>query len=237
MTEQTTPTPPKEKILSLQYVDFINAKYNLGLTIVPKSQSRLMKIVGPILRVFNKEFDDYNTTIGSTMYIPDANLKPEADQVSITEIYMHESVHAFDDKRLGGNGLVFKVAYLFPQVLGLLALLALGAVFASKLWLLWLICLVFFAPIPAYFRMLLEVRGYKTSTMLGNYLYNIKTLEQQQFIRDNVVKQLTTGQYYWCWPFASQVDKNMQDQTYLTQEPYTAMKEFIDAKMLPPKSE
>lgn len=229
-------TENAEKVLSLRYVDFINAKYNSNLKIVPKSQSRLMKVLGPILRLFNKNFDDYNTTIGSTMYIPERNLLPEADQVAVTEVYMHESVHAFDNKRLGAKGLVFKAAYLFPQILALLSLLATAAFFASNLWLLWLLALLFLAPIPAYFRMRLEVRGYKTSTMLANYLYDLKTLEQQKFIRDMVVEQLTTGLYYWCWPFASQIDKHMKDQSFLNEEPYTAMKEFVDANMLLPKN-
>lgn len=237
MTDTSTPATPKTPTvpLSVEYINFINAKYNLGIVVFPKRDSKLMKLIGPILRIFNKKFNTYYTTIGKTMYVPDSALSPDADQVSLTETFMHESRHRWDEKRYGLLGIPYKLAYLFPQSLALLTLLSFGALSGNKLWLLNLLWLVCLAPIPAFFRMVLEVRAYKTSTMLAHHLYDISSLDQQAFIRDRVTHELTSGQYYWCWPFASQIDKRMQDQTFMSEEPYTAMKEFVDLKMLPKK--
>lgn len=165
-----------------------------------KNESLFMKILGTIM-FFNRGFmTDYVTTIGSTVYYPTREFV-QTHTASADIVLLHELVHVKDAQRLTRP--VFTAAYLFPQIL---TILALPLLLIS--WKLALPFLVFAAPIPAYFRMQFEKKAYLTS------LYSLKKLStsleflpllksQEAFF----INQFTTSAYYFMWPFQSQLKK------------------------------
>jgi len=77
--------------------------------IVKKSDSKLMKLIGFILRPFNKRFmTSYTTTIGSTIYSPTGTVD--------ARLLAHELVHVRQWKKWG---LWFSFSYLFVLPFGI----------------------------------------------------------------------------------------------------------------------
>lgn len=129
-----------------------------GLTFVEKKDSALMRLFAKVL-FFNPRFlDRFITTVGSTVYVPNIAEFEATRCNAAAQVYVHEAVHALDSKQLRFP--VFAAAYLFPQVLALLALMSFGAVGGSAWWLINLLWLAALAPWPAPFRRTLELRAY-----------------------------------------------------------------------------
>lgn len=85
-----------------------------------KDQSFTMKMLGFLAAPFNPEFmTKYITTWGTGVYFPDEAFFL-ADPAKSFRILAHEYVHLWDAKQ---NSL-FKLSYMFPQVLALLPLMA-----------------------------------------------------------------------------------------------------------------
>lgn len=133
--------------------------------------------------------------------------KPEK-AVRSSRVLQHEAVHLLDMQTFFGlmpsdnaflryfNTFLFAVVYLFPQCLGILAFLAL----TGNPW--WLFCLLFLLPLPAPGRALAELRGYRRSRELGTP-------------PDHIVKQFTSKNYYFMFPFKRFVGKKI-----LKESPY-----------------
>ncbi len=124
-----------------------------------KDESFFMKALSKVL-AFNPDFlSSYTTTINKTIYFPSKSWLESQPFSTIEEIVFHECVHVQDSEqyRLG-----FKVTYLFPQVLGVLALFS----WAFPPLLLFLMALL---PWPSPFRTYWEKRGY-TATLLVRHL-------------------------------------------------------------------
>lgn len=158
-----------------------------------KNESLLMKLLGKIF-FFNKDFmTNYTTTIGSTIYFPSRQWL-KLRQVSAKVVVLHELIHILDSAKY--SQLLFSLMYLFPQCL---ALLAIPAAFFIGLWS--LLFLAFLAPLPAYFRMSLELRAY-TFSLYVMHRFNFKhgyNIRLETHAR-HYVDQFSTSYYYFMWP-------------------------------------
>jgi len=161
--------------------------------VVPKSKSKLMSLIGFILKPFNSTFmTDFATTIGNTVYLPDAWLTDYEAQSTIS-VLSHEFVHIVDYNK---RPIRFVLGYLFPLTLMPVFLpVLIGLSFISHWFLLGL--LIFLLPWPAYWRMLIEFHGYTMS--LATYYWN------RAYIDDSAISwvcgNFTGGNYYFMWPF------------------------------------
>lgn len=167
-----------------------------NLQIKFKNESTFMKILGAIL-FFNPAFmKQYFTTIGSTVYAPSqdyVNNSPE----SATEVLLHELVHVYDAQK--GNKFLYGLLYVMPQIFVLLFIPLLFIVG----WKFALLSLLFLAPIPSYFRMKDERRGYTISAYILSKFeqqgHSINWDANQAFF----VAQFKGPSYYFMWPFSS----------------------------------
>lgn len=159
-----------------------------NLKIKYKDDSFFMKFLSYVL-FFNKDFmSKYITTIGETIYYP-SKQHVMMNEENAVNVLCHELVHVQQSK----NNKLFKVKYLFPQILSVFALLALFA-FWTKFALLALVFLVFLIPMPAAFRAEYEYEAYVTTMYC-------------KFVRDNevspntmihlITQNFTTSSYYW----------------------------------------
>lgn len=140
--------------------------YFPNLQIKYKDQDPFMKVLSTLL-FFNPSFkNNFITTIGETIYWPSQQFVQDNPQ-SVSEIFIHECTHMYDEKRLGS--VVFKLGYLFPQVLALPLLLLLFVLTWKIVLPLVLLCLL---PWPAPFRAYFERRAYFVSMYVGYKLFN-----------------------------------------------------------------
>jgi hypothetical protein len=181
-----------------------------NVKIVPKSSSKLMRLIGWLFsktKISPEFMTKYITTIGDTIYWPDQGLV-NPDSESMLRVVVHETVHVADSKRF--TSLLFSFLYLFPQSLAALALLSLLAVW--KIQFLWcLLFLLFLAPIPAPFRYWFELRAYRTSLMFAK-LEDKQSGDELIPIYEWIEGQLCTQFYYWTWPFPKLVRKNLMEK-------------------------
>jgi hypothetical protein len=144
-----------------------------------KQESVLMRVLGKLM-FWNSGFMSRQiTTIGNTMYFPQNTIDRwfylenekamAAYKKAYCETFAHEYVHMLD-----GRSRWFKLGYLFPQILGVLALGSLGA-----FWCVYALgCLLFLAalaPWPSPGRTKAEARAYTISLRLSKRrLFSIK---------------------------------------------------------------
>lgn len=157
---------------------------NHGVRVRYKDSSRLMKLIGKIL-FFNKGFmTDYVTTIGRTVYFPNA----EAES---WDVLAHEAVHALDYAR---RPVRFTLGYLMPQLLAVLAIGALGA-FVCTWALLALVFLLALAPFPSPWRLARERRGYRMTVAADCLKWGEKTVMADDYI--HWLSDIYTGSGYY----------------------------------------
>jgi len=162
-----------------------------------KNESRFMWILSKIL--FFNDFNKFVTTINSTVYFPSKESVSENIRESFA-ILAHEYVHAKDAKKI--NFLIFSFLYLFPQILFLPTI-----IFSIYFHYLFILCFILLLPIPAYFRMIFERRGYiMTLYMLNEFLKKTSVSKEKrkqilyakaEFIDNNYFKGWS---YYKMWP-------------------------------------
>lgn len=167
------------------------------LNIKFKNESLFMKILGTVL-FFNPNFKTkFVTTIGDTVYFPSETFVKVLELNSIAFL-LHELVHIYDSKKY--THLIFSFLYLFPQSLIILTPLLL--LIGWKFFIIGaILCLL---PIPAYFRMKLEMRAYLVSLYVLHKLeedldINVKMEKQRAFF----IKTFKDGSYYFMYPFSS----------------------------------
>lgn len=164
-----------------------------GFKVVKKEDSRLMKFLAIIL-FFNKDFmSRYTTTVGSTIYMPQAHL--DVGTRSLPTL-AHEAQHVWDNNRWYGH-IFYAVGYVAPQVFAIGAFLSLLAIWFSNWWLLALLSLIFLAPIPAPGRMVIERRGYLMTMACVWWMGGNARVEEDGWLVDN----FANSAYYWMWPF------------------------------------
>jgi hypothetical protein len=170
-------------------------KYRLGVTIVEKKNSKLMKAVAKVL-FFNKKFmTDYITTIGTTIYWPDADKLSGQDFPAL----FHEAQHVYDFKEMPSW---FVFSYLLPHVLAFFALFSLLALTGSLWWLLFLLFILLLAPVPSRRRTFWEGRGYSCNMAYAVWTDGYVPHSLKLQIREN----FTSSAYYFMWPFPRSVD-------------------------------
>lgn len=181
--------------MSFQELVTVAKKNFPDLQIKYKDQSWFMKLIGALL-FFNKSFmTSYTTTIGSTIYFPNEAFV-KSRPVSATIVLLHELVHVYDAKK--HTWILFSLLYLTPQIFVLLCL----PLFLISWKIALPLVILFFLPIPSYFRMYFEKRAYLTSLYAINELanrLNFKPILSSQ--EDFFLKQFKDSSYYFMWPF------------------------------------
>lgn len=175
-----------------------------GFRVGYKSEDDFQKFIASI-SVWN-DYASFTTTIYPIVWF--STRKSVNDRPPI-ETLQHEWVHLKDYSTFFGwlpflpasvNSKLFSVAYLFPQILAVLALFfPLSPVF--------LVFLVFALPWPAPFRAYAEARAYRRSAELG-------------YRKELALECFGGSDYYWMLPFKPLVEKWLEGPS-----PY---KEFMD---------
>lgn len=198
-------TEETKKIIDL-YLKEVGQKHDKNASIKFKKQSWVLRFVRPILELFNKYYwDDYITTLGSTVYVPDDWFE-QGDIKSRLEIIAHEVIHIIQAKKQ--TSFVHGLLYLFPQSLGLFSLLALLAIPFGLGWLWSLLFLLCLAPLPAPFRYMKEIEAYRVRILFFKYAY-YNSPELIKWAKQDIVKYLSKSDYYFCWPFPKAILKDL----------------------------
>lgn len=189
MTEDET-----NLVAAVDLVREFEPKYSLKMKVNDKLQSligRFLALIG------NKAYmAEYWTTFGDVTYRPAMCARGPAP--SEWAVILHEGAHVLDWKRHGK--LKFALAYLFPQVLAL-PLLGLPLLLGAGFWA--LLALLLLAPLPAPFRTVLEMHGYRVSVLADAYgpSRGLVLADKVGYLDAYVLPHFTTGAYYWMWPF------------------------------------
>jgi hypothetical protein len=163
-----------------------------------KTHSTFMKFLNFFVQIFNSRFmTSFTTVIGSTVYFSSEE-KLLAFQDAYAEVLAHELRHMMDRKKYGT--VLYTLMYLSPQIFALLAVLAIGAIWNSW-FLLALLFLLLLAPIPAYGRKHIEMRGYEMS--LAVIFWRTGRINEEDIER--VASHFVSANYYFMWPFKTQV--------------------------------
>jgi len=164
-------------------------------------------MIGSLLSLVgnDKFMSSFWTTVGYTVYIPDQR----PDDLDYQVIW-HEGRHAMQSKRLTRIGMGF--LYLLP--LSLIPLVVLGAIFS--VWAL-VAFPVLLLPLPAYFRMKLEMQAYRTTlvamAVAGDRVGDVTWIEDQ----------FTGPNYYFMWPFTLDVKRRLLDAIAYATGPFNEM--------------
>ena len=163
-----------------------------------KDQSVLMQWLGKLMSILAPSFmTSYTTTLGRTIYFPSQSYI-DTHPLSSMAVLLHELTHRYDMSKW--HTWWFSFLYIIPQVLSLFCI--------PLFWFHWYIALpvllFFLLPLPAYFRMQFEYRGYVVQlyakyVLNQKYGYNID-LDTQL---DLIVQQFTGSAYYFAWPFGN----------------------------------
>jgi hypothetical protein len=180
--------------ISPQFLNFLNEKTGLQMTLKDKDKSFLMKVFS-IFLFFNSDFKNMITIIGQTIYVPRNFYEQNArDQ---TAVLYHEYFHA---KQASKSFTFFAFKYLFPQIL-ILPFLAIMIpivllVNVSALWL--LAGFAFLTPVPAYWRYKFEWEAYYEA----NVFYDLFVIgKDRRHVVSQYVQYFTGPLYYFMWPF------------------------------------
>lgn len=189
--------------------------------VMRKADSWFLKAVGFIMKPFNPTFmDQYITTIGKTIYVPDSF--STYNDLEALDVIAHETQHVLD---YVGNRPKFIISYLFPQCVAVLSLFALLA-FLNTWLLCWLFALLFLSPIPAPGRFALEVNGYRTTILFARKVYAY-TDEQMAQVYQSMMEQLAGSSYYFTWPFPKNIRKVLQDERFMKEPRYQEITDFL----------
>jgi hypothetical protein len=155
-----------------------------GFAVVPKADSPLQRLIGKLM-FFNRAYmERFTTTLYPKVYLGAVSVG-RTDRAHAA-LLAHEFVHLYDQKR---SRVGFPLKYLFPQVL------ALGAI--GALWHPWfLACLLALLPLPAYWRMQSELRGYAMNCAMQFWMNGYIDPDYKKF----VIAQFTGWNYYRMWP-------------------------------------
>lgn len=197
---------------------FLNKfSFPMGVKLYPKEKSAFMKLIRIPLRLFNKNFDGYITTIGKTIYLPAKFM--EGQDIHVMDVLAHETKHIYDSCIYS---FLYEIGYLFPQIL------ALPFFIASLLvsWYLLIPTLICLAPLPAYFRYLIEMRAYRVNLMVAKHALKYDDVGMMR-VKLWITKQMTERWYYFTWPFKQYVMKNLEDESFMSQDYYQNVLKFL----------
>lgn len=178
-----------------EYIELARPKY--GVKIVEKKTSKFMKAIAAVL-FFNKSFlTGYITTIGTTIYWPDADSLDSGGSRFST--LFHEIQHAADFKK---HPVFFVLSYLSPQVLSIFALMTFLSIWFGDWWAFSLLALLCLLPLPSP-RAIWEMRASSCAMALRAWgvIKGGSESEQDEFF----IKRFTGPDYYFMCPFKSVV--------------------------------
>ena len=179
-----------------------------------------MRGISRIVSVFNPRFDQYITTLGNTIYVPDGFL--EKQPIRVLETVAHETQHAMD---FNCSPVLFVLVYGFPQILAVPVGIAVGLL--TGLWWLGLVVgLLLLAPLPAPGRCWMEIRAYRTSLQVGRYVYRFSDREMER-TKEWIVSQLSEKWYYWTWPFPSMIKRALDKDSLLDKPGHVKLIKFL----------
>jgi hypothetical protein len=205
----TTTKTCYDKLPLLAQQFFIEFGIPINAKLAPKSKSIFVSnILGFFIRKFNDKYDDYITTIGKTIYLPDNFY--DKDPISTIDILAHEIKHITDSNKYG---LLYPIGYLFPQIL--VVPLVILAIFFP---LLIIPAILVLAPWPAYFRYKIELNGYRTNLLIATYVRKYSDVGIMQ-TKLWITKQMTERWYYFAWPFKGWVLNDLENMGFKA-EPY-----------------
>jgi len=217
------------------YLKQVEEKYNVTIQVLPKSQSKLLKLLRPLIETFNKNYwNNYITTLGNTIWVPDNWLEPTSnDDVNVllskVEVIAHESIHIKQAKEQ--TIFIHNILYLFPQILVIFSLLAFLAIPFNIAWLWTLLFLLFLLPIPAPFRYLKELEGYRTKILFYKIVYKVDN-DGLQFAKNIIIQQLSGSSYYFAWPFKKLIQNDLNNEQALQADEYKQILSFLKSNNL-----
>lgn len=177
-----------------------------GFEVIPKDQSGTQKLLGVFLKIIGNRtyMTDFWSTFFPKVYSPAKYIFDEPVNATRSfRVLAHEYIHLLDTKR---RKIWFRMSYILPQLMALTALGAFAAIWLGILWLFFLSGLLFLLPLPAYFRMKWEMRGYGM-----NFAVNIwRHGKLQEYTKEWVLEHFIGPSYYFMWPFKKGVLKRFE---------------------------
>lgn len=167
-----------------------------------KDKAKSQRTIGALLFCNRRYMTDYVSTFYPVVYWPTEKGYRENPWGSF-KILAHEYVHLSDAKRHGGW---FSFSYIMPHWLVLLSLFSFLSIWMSNWWLMSLVATVFALPWPALWRMRWELRGYTMTLAVNAWKHGGVTPETLDWI----VKEFTSGSYYFMWPFKNGMRKRLE---------------------------
>jgi len=183
-----------------KFISILQEKYNFSIKY--KDSSVFMKVLGKILFFVPNFMTDFTTTIGKTIYLPNQNSLLDRDDMALIA---HECRHIYDSS----NDFLFKLKYLFPQILSIVF-------FVFCFFSLWFLipALICLAPFPAYWRKEFEINGYSTTLFVYNLILKSNEIDKNQRhlrllnIAEKINNNFTSSSYYFMWSFGVIEDLN-----------------------------
>lgn len=171
-----------------------NLEQHTTFNVAFKNESVFMRCLKYILFFTPGFFTHYISTIGKTIYFPtNKDIESSSSLIALA----HEFQHIVDNNKYKA---LYSLGYLFPQILVPFAILGIF----SPWFLLFLLCAL---PLPAPWRKIIEMRGYKMSIYVY-YLFLLKRNYSKEKIASSMLRfvvdlnQYFTGPaYYFMWPF------------------------------------
>jgi len=181
-----------------------------GFTIRFKTDSRLQRLIGFVLRwviPFNRRYmTDYTSTFYPDVFFP-SRAWLEEDYWGAFKILAHEYVHLFDGKEDGPQ--TFSLKYVMPQLFALPFLAVfIVAWWAGPWWLKWWALgstVLNLLPLPAVYRMRYELRGYA----MGLFINHVRHSSIKASTIAWMVDQFVKSGYYFMWPFRKNMTGRM----------------------------
>jgi hypothetical protein len=165
------------------------------------------KFIGKIM-VFNRGYmKNFISTFYPYVYWPDEKGYRDNPRGSF-KVLAHEYVHLWDaslDGKKQTKGW-FSFSYIMPHWVVLLSLFALLSIWFSNWWLMSLVALVCALPLPAYWRMKWEYRGYTMSMAVNAWKHG----DVKDSTIDRLVSHFTSGEYYFMWPFKRAMKRRLE---------------------------
>jgi len=213
-----------------------------GFEIRYKDESWSSKVLGILVWVFNREYmTRYTTTRYPRVYFPSREFV-NSDHRRAWKILAHEFVHLWDTKQ---QGIWHNIAYGLPQLLCIPFLIwFIASWFVPVNWLKWSMVglsaggfIAFACPLPAYFRMRSEIRGYTMNLCVNQWRYCDDGMPSNATLKW-ITQAFTGSGYYFMWRDKDDVIRRLQAlyteiiELEKMDLPYRVTKEFLDTHNL-----
>lgn len=163
-----------------------------GFRIRFKNENWWQKVIGKLC-FFNKGYmTKCTSTFGETIWFT-AKEFVEENKFKAFKILAHEYVHLLDRRE---HKILFEIGYALPQLLGMFSFLAILAIPFSLWWLTAFVAMVFFTPMPAFFRAEFEKRGYSMNIAISIWRHGSLNDETREWLGEVFSEWV----YYRMWP-------------------------------------